>query len=104
MKGIVFGSTFKNAEEKLLQILENYKKINIEKTLIKHNSSELVCIMSNGDYWQAVVATIGARGRACNIAYIDREISQEIINTVIMPTLKCFPYTAYNYYGKVKND
>lgn len=99
MRGIVFGSTFERAKEKLLQIVENYDKMYIEKILIKDNKQEFLCHMNNGDIWEAVVATNGARGRACNIAYIDREISQEIINTVIMPILKSFPYTAYNYYS-----
>ena len=52
----------------------------------------------NGDYWIAVKATEYSRGRACNIAYIDCEIDKDIVNCVIKPTIKSFPYQAYHYY------
>lgn len=45
-----------------------------------------------------VPATEHSRGRACNIALIDSNIDEEIVYTVIMPTVKSYPYRAYNFY------
>ena len=49
----------------------------------------------NGDRWIVVKASECSRGQACNIAYIDRTINYDLIQKIIMPTIKAFPYQAY---------
>ena len=101
MRGIVYGSTFEKAKTQLEKIIEDYKKIGIEPKekyglRIAHNSMNVEFV--NGDCWTAVTATESSRGRACNIAYIDRDIDQDLIDCVIRPTIKSYPYQAHRYY------
>lgn len=99
MKGIIYGSTKDVAYKKLDEIYNNYIKytfntaIKITKTL-----SEYSIIFDNDDIWIACTSSEYQRGRACNIAYIDKTIPEETIQTIIMPTLKCQPYRAYNFF------
>ena len=97
MRGIVYGKTFKRAETKLQEIIENYKKIGIEPNSIYKNNYYSV-EFPNRDDWIAVGASENSHGRTCNIAYIDRDIDIEIIERIIKPTIKSFPYQAYRYY------
>ena len=101
MRGIVYGSTFEKAKTQLEKIIEDYQKIGIEINgrrgfRVAHNSMDVVFI--NGDQWTAVRASENSRGRACNIAYIDRDIDIEIVECIIKPTIKSFPYQAHRYY------
>ena len=101
MRGIVYGKTFEQAEIQLQKIIEDYKKIGIEPASIYHirkSKNNYSVEFPNGDYWIAVGASANSRGRTCNIAYIDRDIDIEIIECVIKPTIKSFPYQAYRYY------
>lgn len=101
MRGIVYGKTFKRAEAQLQEIVENYKKMGIEPESIyniRKSSNSYSVKFPNGDYWIAVGASENSRGRACNIAYIDQDIDDEIIACIIMPTIKSLPYQAYRYY------
>lgn len=45
-----------------------------------------------------IKATDRARGYCCNVAYIDKNIEKEIVDMVIMRTIKAFPYQAHRYY------
>lgn len=45
-----------------------------------------------------MTATDSRRGEACNISYIDIEIDDAIINTIIRPATKRAPYTAIHYF------
>ena len=101
MKGIVYGKTFKRAEIQLQKIIEDYEKMgmgpeNIYK--IRKSINNFSVEFLNGDYWIAVRASENSRVRACNIAYIDREIEPNIISCIIMPTIKSLPYQAYRFY------
>ena len=101
MRGIVYGSTFEKAKTQLEKIIEDYQKIGIEINgrygfRVAHNSIQVDFI--NGDQWTAVRASENSRGRACNIAYIDHDIDPDIINCVIKPTIKSYPYQAHRYY------
>lgn len=53
---------------------------------------------TNGDCWRTAIASDSARSLACNIAYIDIDIDPLTIETIIKPTIKFFPFTAYNFY------
>ena len=101
MKGIVYGKTFKRAEIQLQKIIEDYEKMgmgpeNIYK--IRKSVNNFSVEFLNGDYWIAVGASENSRGRACNIAYIDRDIDIEIVECIIKPTIKSLPYQAHRYF------
>ena len=101
MRGIVYGKTFKRAEIQLQKIIDDYKKIGIEPQSIyniKKTINNYSVEFPNGDYWIAVGASENSRGRACNIAYIDIDIDPLTIETIIKPTMKFRPFTAYNFY------
>ena len=101
MRGIVYGKTFEKAKTQLQEIIEDYKKMGIEPESIykiRQSKNNFSVEFPNGDYWIAVGAATNARGMACNIAYIDQDIDDEIIYCIIMPTIKSFPYQAYRYY------
>ena len=98
MRGIVYGKTFQRAEKQLTEIFKDYKKMGIEPNLLRKSHYNFSVEFSNGDYWVAVGAGDSARGRACNIAYIDREIDENTVRCIIMPTIKSFPYQAYRYF------
>ena len=48
--------------------------------------------------WRVVRASDSGRGYAANVSYIDYRISQEIINTIIKPATKSWPYQAFRFY------
>ena len=100
MKGIVFGATLNSARNKLDKIRAEYEsfwKINIEKVISYHN--EYTIIFSNGDIWRCAEANgFSSRGRRCNIALIDKNISKEIISSIILPCIIKYPYGAIGYY------
>ena len=100
MKGIVFGATLTSARNKLDKIRAEYEsfwKINIEKVISYHN--EYTIIFSNGDIWHCVEANdFSSRGRRCNIALIDKNISKEVISSIILPCIIKYPYGAVGYY------
>ena len=98
MRGIVYGKTIERAEIQLEKIIEDYKRMSIEPETIHKIRNNFSVEFLNGDYWIAVGASDSARGRACNIAYIDRDIDIEIVECIIKPTIKSLPYQAYRYY------
>ena len=55
-------------------------------------------LFDNDDIWRVVRAADSGRGHSTNVSYIDRRISQEIINTVIKPATKAMPYQAFRFY------
>ena len=100
MRGIVFGTTLDVARDKLNKISTEYEKFwNVEIERIISSRHEYKMIFSNGDIWQCAEA-IGASccGRRCNIALIDRNISKEIVDCIILPCLVRQPFGAIGYY------
>ena len=100
MRGIVYCSNFENGIQKLEQIIQDYEIMGITYELYNYRRGITTCSVefTNGDYWKIVHASDSARGNCCNVAYIDRNISTEIVETIIMPTIKAKPYQAYRYY------
>lgn len=98
MKGIIWYKTKQKGLERFDRLIEDYAKVNIGVLAIKNNYSETYVRFLNDDIWMVVLATEHSRGRACNIALIDSDIDEEIVYTVIMPTVKSYPYRAYNFY------
>lgn len=96
MIGIVWGSTQQIANEKLEEVKNNYLSfgnnpvVEVEKCYFE---------TQNGDVWRALAAIDLARGYRCNISYIDKQIPQEIVETIIYPSTTAGPYQAYNYYN-----
>lgn len=99
MKGIIYCSTLKIGLEQFKKIIEDYSYLGIKCDKPKVNADQAFVNFDNGDKWVVVKANESARGNSCNIAYIDRMISDELVETVIMPTIKAFPYQAYRYYN-----
>lgn len=98
MKGAVWGATMKRARLKLWKIVEDYEKIGI-KPIRKVNSITSAWVeFDNGDYWVAVNANDSSRGKSINISYIDYDISEEVVNRIIKPCTKAYPFQAVNYY------
>lgn len=98
MKGIVWGLTMERAQNKFWSIVEDYKRIGINPVRVSSGSSSTFATFENGDHWMAVRASENQRGRATNISYIDDEIPQEVINCIIKPCTKAYPFQAINYY------
>ena len=100
MRGIVWGSSFQIAKNKLKEIEEQYERLGY-KPLTKRNgnaSNTYELVYANGDIWQAVRAGKNARGYKANISYIDRSISDYLIDAVIKPATVSPPYTAIHYF------
>ena len=100
MRGIVWGSNFQIAKNKLKKIEEQYEELGY-KPLIKRNGDRTnvyELVYANGDMWQAIVVNENARGRKANVSYIDRSISDNLIDTIIKPATISPPYTAIHYF------
>lgn len=99
MKGIVWGLTQDAAWSKLQEIEENYKRYHTAKAVRRIKSFSYYEIQfDNGDVWQATRAGDFARGRKCNISYIDARIGKEIVDCIIKPCTIAGPYHAINYF------
>ena len=57
-----------------------------------------VIVFKNQDVWSIIPARTNAKGNACNISYIDRNIPQELVRTIIKPATKAIPFQGYLYY------
>ena len=100
MRGIVWGSSFQIAKNKLKEIEEQYERLGY-KPLTKRNgnaSNTYELVYANGDMWQAVRAGENARGYKVNISYIDRSMPDDLIDTIIKPATISPPYTAIHYF------
>ena len=98
MKGIIWYKEKQKGLERLDRLIEDYAKINIGTLIIRDSQLDTYVRFLNDDVWLLVPATDRSRGRACNVSLIDSRIDQRIIDTIIMPTIKAYPYRAYNFY------
>lgn len=99
MKGIIWAYENNGANEKLLEIEEQYARMDIKpiRRVISKSVGSWI-LFDNEDIWRVVRASDSGRGHSTNVSYIDRRISQEIINTVIKPATKAMPYQAFRFY------
>lgn len=100
MKGIIWGNTFESACNKLTDIITDYVRVygeDIIDDVVRTKYNHYVTF-TNGDVWRAVRAVESSRGIKCNISYIDINIPQDIVHTIIKPSTKAFPYAGYNFY------
>lgn len=95
MKGIVWYYTKKEVGlAKLENIIEEYRRMRIN---IIHRTMDYV-EFDNQDIWQICSVQDRSRGHACNISLIERGTPEDLINIIIKPCTKAFPYRAFNYY------
>ena len=81
MRGIVWGCNMNIAIEQLNKIAGKYEMCNYAKAIRKYYTKHRSWItFDNGDIWCAVSASERCRGLRGNIAYIDRNISEDIVN------------------------
>lgn len=98
MKGIVWGKTFASAVDRLDQIAIQYEQLHINPIRITKSKNEYNIVYENGDYWRTCLGNTSSRGYKCNISYIDNSISNEIIETIILPSTTSPPYQGIIYY------
>lgn len=103
MIGIVWTERIDSIDGKtqFLQIRQGYIDEGIYPT--KEVKSKDICYIRfvNNDIWYLIRASENAsRGRRCNVAYIHRNISRNIIESVILPSLLPKPYRGVTYYGE----
>lgn len=98
MKGIIWYKTKQKGLIRLDELINDYAKINIGILSIRNHMSEIYVRFLNDDIWRVIPATCNSRGKASNIALIDMDIEQDIVDKIIMPTLKMKPYQTYNFY------
>ena len=98
MKGIVWSCITDDGIEQLLRIEKDYNQIGIKTQKKVISKLQSYIIFDNNDIWRVVGASDCGRGYAANISYIDRRIPQNIINTIIKPATKAWPYQAFKFY------
>lgn len=103
MKGIVWGNRWISAVNKLDQIALKYEYLHISPIQIVKTKNEYIITYENGDNWRAIRGNTNSRGYKCNISYIDREIADDIIDTIIKPCTTDFPYHGFEYYYPEKD-
>lgn len=99
MKGIIYCQKLETGLEQFKKIIEDYNRLGIKCEKPKINANQAFTDFDNGDRWVVAHANENVRGNSCNIAYIDRMIDEELVETIIMPTIKAAPYQAYKYYN-----
>ena len=103
MTGLIWVASqqhYNSGIEKLKKIISDYEKLNIQLIQpLKISKYLTTAKFSNGDIWQVMIASPNAaRGRRCNIAYIDYDISDKIIEEDIKPTIILPPYQGINFF------
>ena len=98
MKGNVYGSTIEIANQELEQIIEDYKTMGYLVTRYVKRLNGSFVEFNNADFWQAVRVGDGQRANRCNVAYIDRNINQNIVDCIIRPAITLKPFQAERYY------
>ena len=99
MRGIIWAYLSEGANEQLLEIEEQYARMGVKpiQRVINRAAGSWISF-DNGDVWRVVRASDSGRGHSANVSYIDRRISQEVINTIIKPATKAMPYQAFRFY------
>lgn len=106
MRGVIWYHTKENGEEQIAELIDEYAELGYYGHLMAiGNQNEQGIYFTNGDYWQIfpdtttkytpknIEDTLG-----WNIAYIDEDIDEDFIESIILPLLNQLPFCAYNYY------
>lgn len=99
MKGVVWGYTFQEGVNKLLEIEEGYHRIGINTVKSKKSSITYEITLENGDFWRVARYAKSSRGIKANVSYIDGRIDADFVIQVIYPATQNPPFTAYKYYN-----
>ena len=97
MKAAIWANNRETGDKQLLKIEKQYNFSHIKTKRKVMASSGSWIEFENGDLWK-VCTNISSRGYRCNIAYIDYNIPEDIINEVIKPRVTSYPYQAFNYF------
>lgn len=100
MKGIVWGSTFESASQKLTQIINEYVSYHCDIDQVTKTKTSYYVTFVNGDMWRAISAKENARGARCNVSYVERNIDYDIYRTIIEPCTSTPPFAAIKFYGE----
>lgn len=103
MKGIVWGNCWISAVNQLDKIAAKYEQLHINPVQMIKTKTEYTITYENGDNWRALRGNTNSRGYKCNISYIDHEITDEVVDTIIKPCTICFPYHGFEYYYPEKD-
>lgn len=98
MKGLVWGKTINRAIKQLQQIENDYNSIGINTERVLCSRNNYTIYLENGDQWQAILANEASRGRKANISYVDINIDEEFVNTIIKYSTMSPPYHAIQYF------
>ena len=86
----------------LKQVILDYARADIEPSYSRsHFSSNYAWVtFENGDEWRVAGARDSSRGMACNIAYVERSVDYDTYRTIILPTVKNYPFRAIHLWGE----
>lgn len=98
MIGIIFYKNQAKGKAQFQKIIENYKQLKIEIIKIRTSRYYDEVEFKNGDCWRAVLFSSNSRGYKCNIAYVEWNITEEEIYTIIEPMVILKPYTAIHIF------
>ena len=96
MLNIVWYRNRYYGKKKFDEIINNCIELGIK---IKVKTREYI-IFENGDIWKMLCDIGQHEGLKANICYIERAISKEYINSVILPLTAGVPYHAVCFYGE----
>ena len=98
VKGVIWCLKLEDGLHKLNEMIEQYEHYGcyVVKKFSSRNSP--LVIFDNGDIWKVRSAYESARGERCNISYIQRGISFDFIDEVIMPCMWVGPFSAYRFF------
>lgn len=99
MKGIIWCTEIELGKKQLKDIIYNYVDYGkIELNRIQQSRNKTFAEFKNGDIWEVALASESARGKRCNISYIQEGIPQILIDTVIRPSTIARPFNGFYYY------
>lgn len=99
MTGIIFSNkTIQPGVEQLFKMFEYWEKSGDVITKKFSTSDNISIELNHKDLWKVVVPNEKVRGLRCNIALIDKNIPQEIVERIIMPMATNPIWSAIGYY------
>ena len=102
MKGLVWGSTYEIGKRMLQSIKEEYlfSGYKIVEEIDSKNSRINIIIFDNGDIWKVVPPNDSARGNKANLSYVDSNITDMDILSIIRACTVAKPWNAIKFvYG-----
>lgn len=102
MTGIIWYKDREHGFERLDQLIEHYSRLGVTPTKVKKSYFFAFAHFDNGDYWRVFSANDNNRGASCNVSLIEDTIDRDIVNCIIKPCTKAFPYQAFAFYSGEK--